>query len=246
MAFSQASVHAISIHALREEGDLKTAKLRRRMTVFQSTPSARRATRRSWPLLWRRSNFNPRPPRGGRLEAAGLVGLLVQFQSTPSARRATVPAGLRREGRGISIHALREEGDKGHADPAAQCRISIHALREEGDLWASTSFCASFRFQSTPSARRATIRDSAAAHHNLDFNPRPPRGGRPSCGRPSCHAVRYFNPRPPRGGRLQVEPRTARVGDISIHALREEGDGIRPAVVVAGDISIHALREEGD
>ena len=35
----------------------------------------------------------------------------------------------------ISIHALREEGDSGHAD---NCRlvntISIHALREEGDL----------------------------------------------------------------------------------------------------------------
>ena len=35
---------------------------------------------------------------------------------------------------GISIHALREEGDRRHAD---NCRlvdaISIHALREEGD-----------------------------------------------------------------------------------------------------------------
>ena len=34
--------------------------------------------------------------------------------------------------------------------------------------------------------------------------------------------------------------------DISIHALREEGDGIELRVGQDVDISIHALREEGD
>ena len=35
--------------------------------------------------------------------------------------------------------------------------------------------------------------------------------------------------------------------DISIHALREEGDlGVGSAGVGLGAISIHALREEGD
>ena len=33
---------------------------------------------------------------------------------------------------------------------------------------------------------------------------------------------------------------------ISIHALREEGDGRRPHDEHHGKISIHALREEGD
>ena len=33
---------------------------------------------------------------------------------------------------------------------------------------------------------------------------------------------------------------------ISIHALREEGDQVKPIFVVADLISIHALREEGD
>ena len=33
---------------------------------------------------------------------------------------------------------------------------------------------------------------------------------------------------------------------ISIHALREEGDTIAPALFCARTISIHALREEGD
>ena len=55
------------------------------------------------------------------------------FLSTPSARRATVLVDVQRLRQGISIHALREEGD-----PAARLRqperhISIHALREEGD-----------------------------------------------------------------------------------------------------------------
>ena len=56
---------------------------------FLSTPSARRATHKS------------RNPKGK-----------VQFLSTPSARRATSGYGYGDgEGSGISIHALREEGD---------------------------------------------------------------------------------------------------------------------------------------
>ncbi len=56
-------------------------------------------------------------------------------------------------------------------------------------------------FQSTPSARRATTRVWASGRLLLNFNPRPPRGGRrvvPVTLRP---AFTYFNPRPPRGGR---------------------------------------------
>ena len=56
----------ISIHALREEGDAGVGVLHRRHIRFLSTPSARRAT---WLMpfrMWRRWNFYPRPPRGGR------------------------------------------------------------------------------------------------------------------------------------------------------------------------------------
>ena len=57
----------ISIHALREEGDLRAFVMRSRSMLFLSTPSARRATtveiRKNRPSL----NFYPRPPRGGRL-----------------------------------------------------------------------------------------------------------------------------------------------------------------------------------
>ena len=78
----------------------------------------------------------------------------------------------------ISIHALREEGDRDGQTAACVDAISIHALREEGDRASSTatSTCSYFYprpprggrlalgstlaldnvFLSTPSARRAT------------------------------------------------------------------------------------------
>ena len=57
----------------------------------------------------------------------------------------------------------------------------------------------------------------------------------------------YFYPRPPRGGRHSKYNDSLVGWMISIHALREEGDGrnfwrYRPTCT----ISIHALREEGD
>ena len=59
--------------------------------------------------------------------------------------------------------------------------------------------------------------------------------------------VGYFYPRPPRGGRHLEALRVILGGEISIHALREEGDTWAFfAVAVAVFISIHALREEGD
>ena len=101
----------ISIHALREEGDLGHGPKSAMLIKFLSTPSARRATGVSvgyridtiisihalreegdWPLRGRNSastHFYPRPPRGGR---------------RPERRCAIA-------GWPISIHALREEGD---------------------------------------------------------------------------------------------------------------------------------------
>ena len=124
----------ISIHALREEGDL---------TCQHQSDAAH--------------NFYPRPPRGGRHYDAAVFRQHGEFLSTPSARRATRAAGAGYTGIKISIHALREEGDvrscTGRAahtrflsTPSArrattntrtggqQLWISIHALREEGDL----------------------------------------------------------------------------------------------------------------
>ena len=123
------------------------------------------------------------------------------FLSTPSARRATVLRVRIPNMITISIHALREEGDRrrlrpdglqGHFYPRPprggrlqECqsfplsfRISIHALREEGDI---SIGCLSI-------------------------------------------AMRYFYPRPPRGGRPSSSLGNAIRLEISIHALREEGD----------------------
>ena len=101
-------------------------------------------------------------------------------------------------------------------------------------------------FLSTPSARRATRRARAFRRPRGNFYPRPPRGGRP------------------RARQLRL-----RICCISIHALREEGDGAaqlptgavrdfyprpprggRLKIIMPEEephvISIHALREEGD
>ena len=63
------------------------------------------------------------------------------FLSTPSARRATA--------------------ERQDADPPAE--ISIHALREEGDKPTVNGTRHTDRFLSTPSARRATVGNDAQA-----------------------------------------------------------------------------------
>ena len=102
---------AISIHALREEGNRALTGTSAVVSKFLSTPSARRATRLGEALRarngflstpsarratrWHKqtpdapNDFYPRPPRGGR--------------------RGRMQRRVRRAG--ISIHALREEGD---------------------------------------------------------------------------------------------------------------------------------------
>ena len=196
----------ISIHALREEGDFLLSFLPLSRVLFQSTPSARRATvvlstvgqkttyfnprpprggrRRSPHATMSFSHyFNPRPPRGGRPIWQAYQGRSTGFQSTPSARRAT--GWLFQDFRGRYI--------------------SIHALREEGDFTTMPSTLAEAQFQSTPSARRATVKSFLQKPLTKHFNPRPPRGGRPAFSRFCACCIKYFNPRPPRGGRPTIE-----------------------------------------
>ena len=56
--------------------------------------------------------------------------------------------------------------------------ISIHALREEGDPELRQEYLDILEFLSTPSARRATDVGRERLGVQLDFYPRPPRGGR--------------------------------------------------------------------
>ena len=103
--------YTISIHALREEGDICSM-----LSQFSSSISIhalreegdrpRRAPSAASP------NFYPRPQRGGRLGCCGELSVDVN----------------------ISIHALREEGDpRNLLSMSILYNISIHALREEGD-----------------------------------------------------------------------------------------------------------------
>ena len=62
----------ISIHALREEGDPRSAQRPAVDTVFLSTPSARRATPKICISGNRYLYFYPRPPRGGRRHNSGV------------------------------------------------------------------------------------------------------------------------------------------------------------------------------
>ena len=126
---------AISIHALREEGDLTLILPISFFWIFLSTPSARRATKMVYRMLHFHSNFYPRPPRGGRRRGLWIC-----------------PSNF-----SISIHALREEGDSSAARTVIGFEtISIHALREEGDLTLILPISFFWIFLSTPSARRAT------------------------------------------------------------------------------------------
>ena len=55
------------------------------------------------------------------------------------------------------------------------------------------------------------------------FNPRPPHGGRHGKTN-SAEVTGGFNPRPPHGGRLFATVSWAYAVQVSIHALRTEGD----------------------
>ena len=102
----------ISIHALREEGDARTPK-----PIGRACPY-----------------FYPRPPRGGRLRHTQelVVGVCISIHALREEGDLSrcLEINLRAD---ISIHALREEGDVGVARLAHGLIISIHALREEGD-----------------------------------------------------------------------------------------------------------------
>ena len=236
---------SISIHALREEGDFGA------LLVF---------------VVLR--YFYPRPPRGGR-----------HADNAPDADCAR-----------ISIHALREEGDRRCAAACGDAGNFYPRPPRGGRPLAVIIVSSIFKFLSTPSARRATRLPTCKACKIRYFYPRPPRGGRPRA-RGSTTTLINFYPRPPRGGRPKISPNrtsprkflstpSARRAtyrdaksepsmDISIHALREEGDctafstnsssrlflstpSARRATLRKGlgvqhqRISIHALREEGD
>ena len=192
------------------------------------------------------NNFNPRPPRGGRLITAA-----------PPMQPIT-----------ISIHAPREGGD-GKRKPCYCGKVlfqSTPPARGATYLPVLDGFHAPL-FQSTPPARGATTTEAKIFHAAPLFQSTPPARGATSrpcrqhmprfisihapreggdCSLPSGLTVaRNFNPRPPRGGRRAVGA-VPQSKEISIHAPREGGDAAGRSYIPHQAISIHAPREGGD
>ena len=76
-------VHRISIHAPREGGDAVPPSVVNGVLVFQSTPPARGATPEVLVRSMREADFNPRPPRGGRLLASVAILRRADFNPRP-------------------------------------------------------------------------------------------------------------------------------------------------------------------
>ena len=125
-------------------------------------------------------DFYPRPPRGGRPHKRGYCGAMKEFLSTPSARRATSGEYTMFSIEGISIHALREEGD--FVRFVRNVRIVHFYPRPPrgGRQGLPRDGLPPRKFLSTPSARRATAGLNSGGETFKDFYPRPPRGGRPA------------------------------------------------------------------
>ena len=198
MRITLPSSFRISIHALREEGDAPRKGKIHLKGGFLSTPSARRATK---------GRFDPDRPhkflstpsaRRATGEAMGKITFLVTFLSTPSARRATTLTCLNCSGETISIHALREEGDPG-----------------PGRRGSGTA-----TFLSTPSARRATQLALPSCRAPLHFYPRPPRGGRPSSNTQNSRTSRFLSTPSARRATAQVTFDTVELEFLSTPSAR--------------------------
>ena len=169
----------ISIHALREEGDVDFCILPPLDLNFNPRPPRGGRPRCSLRTPSKSTYFNPRPPRGGRPMSEPKQLQKSLFQSTPSARRATWLLSMCR--------------------PKQQFQSTPSARRATCSRYCAPD--ASELFQSTPSARRATgfccpfhrmsnisihaLREESDTLYQccflypLNFNPRPPRGERP-------------------------------------------------------------------
>ena len=210
--------------------------------------------------------FNPLPPHGGRPCVLLMYDNGNPFQSTPSAWRETFCAENNFSPMSFQStpSAWRETH---HANPGGQGRsISIHSLRMEGDSAIRNFPLMIFHFNPLPPHGG---RPGSRSHcwNRFHFNPLPPHGGRrsspaipstwkefqstPSAWRETEYFSRELSRKAfqstPSAWRetLFIEFRRQR-RRISIHSLRMEGDAARSGKSSNGGISIHSLRMEGD
>ena len=171
----------ISIHAPREGGDRPSCASLTTPPIFQSTPPARGATPANFKafIQWAYANFNPRPPRGGRLVlTCPWTGATIPFQSTPPARGATADTVTANNKTILFQSTPPARGATCCKKPSVYSSgISIHAPREGGDSAYGLNPCYQAGFQSTPPARGAT--PLLRVRHNIIivFQSTPPARG---------------------------------------------------------------------
>ncbi len=156
-----------------------------------------------------RLNFNPRPPRGGRRSALSKCLTIQGFQSTPPARGATSACGSAIGNIEISIHAPREGGDCFSPWLCLSRSVFQSTPPARGATYLFHIFLiSSYLFQSTPPARGATAFPVSTGCQPYDFNPRPPRGGRPHRVSRQYSLSLTFQSTPPARGATSLSHRT--------------------------------------
>ena len=168
----------ISIHALREEGDAGRLKCRTRHADFYPRPprGGRPNTPVSLPPV---QHFYPRPPRGGRPRAEWcIIRTRRYFYPRPPRGGRQLSSIVKLPPHIISIHALREEGDRWGRLCMGTSGYFYPRPPRGGRPTTILTALRHLEFLSTPSARRATHRRLPAGWVLCHFYPRPPRGGR--------------------------------------------------------------------
>ena len=172
-------------------------------------------------------------------------GGLLRFLSTPSARRATIFTVRNLFNNFISIHALREEGDRGCFQSARYDLISIHALREEGDA-DHPAFSRRSCSISIHALREEGDWQSAVGNDDPDyFYPRPPRGGRLTSSESSRRRSAFLSTPSARRATSSIVDAKAVSEFLSTPSARRATLDVTQKAI-SRIISIHALREEGD
>ena len=144
----------VSIHAPHARGDCYDSGLPTLVTMFQSTPLMRGATRRA--------------AQGARQS---------RFQSTPLMRGATRAHEQVHGLAHVSIHAPHARGDSGDAQQAEPETVSIHAPHARGDHVESLRVAPREVSIHAPHAR-GDARGSSTRRQPRGFNPRPSCEGR--------------------------------------------------------------------
>ena len=172
---------------------------------------------------------------------------LARFQSTPSVGRATCGEdSALAVVKGISIHALRGEGDAIDLPNVTQVKHFNPRPPWGGRRVDNKINNTVVEFQSTPSVGRATTYSGLILTSKYQISIHALRGEGDINRITTIRLINKFQSTPSVGRATRNPSPIKRTPNISIHALRGEGDLRGCALQSTAKISIHALRGEGD